>query len=103
MRHELAPDRSAMTTNHPVPRLKQEWPLLVSIVTAGAFLALAGALPGNLENTAWFVVVFAWLLGTILLSAFAIVRHAEALAVRLGEPMGTLVLTLAVTGIEVML
>ena len=31
------------------------------------------------------------------------VRHAEGLAVRLGEPLGTLVLTLAVTGIEVMM
>jgi Ca2+:H+ antiporter len=39
----------------------------------------------------------------IVLSAFAVVRHAEALAVRLGEPLGTLVLTIAVTGIEVMM
>jgi len=36
-------------------------------------------------------------------SAFAVVRHAEALAVKLGEPYGTLILTLAVTGIEVMM
>jgi Ca2+:H+ antiporter len=35
------------------------------------------------------------------MSAFAVVRHAESLAERLGEPLGTLVLTLAVTGIEV--
>ena len=38
-----------------------------------------------------------------VLSAFAVVRHAEALAVKLGEPYGTLILTLAVTGIEVMM
>jgi Ca2+:H+ antiporter len=31
------------------------------------------------------------------------VRHAEALAERLGEPYGTLVLTLAITGIEVIM
>jgi Ca2+:H+ antiporter len=31
------------------------------------------------------------------------VRHAEALAVRVGEPLGTLVLTLAVTGLEAMM
>ena len=37
----------------------------------------------------------------ILIASFAAVRHAEAIAHRLGEPAGTLVLTLAVTGIEV--
>lgn len=37
----------------------------------------------------------------ILWGAFAVVRHAEALAHLLGEPYGTLVLTLAVTVIEV--
>ena len=30
-------------------------------------------------------------------------RHAESLAEKLGEPLGTLVLTLSVTGIEVMI
>lgn len=39
----------------------------------------------------------------IALSAFAVLRHAEHLAVRLGEPMGTVILTLSVTGIEVMM
>ena len=44
---------------------------------------------------------FAWLFVVILWGAFGVVRHAEALAHRLGEPYGTLVLTLAVTVIEV--
>ncbi|MTH98336.1 calcium:proton antiporter [Roseibium sp. RKSG952] len=35
--------------------------------------------------------------------AFAVVRHAECLATLLGEPYGTLILTLAVIGIEVAL
>ncbi|HEY6084664.1 MAG TPA: calcium:proton antiporter, partial [Nitrospira sp.] len=35
--------------------------------------------------------------------AFAVVRHAERLAVIFGEPLGTLILTLAVTGIEVLM
>jgi Ca2+:H+ antiporter len=34
-------------------------------------------------------------------AAFAVVHHAESLAIRLGEPLGTLVLTLSVIGIEV--
>jgi Ca2+:H+ antiporter len=37
----------------------------------------------------------------ILAAAVAIVRHAEVLAHRLGEPAGTLLLTLAITGLEV--
>jgi Ca2+:H+ antiporter len=37
----------------------------------------------------------------ILIAAIAIVRHADVLAHRLGEPGGTLLLTLAVTGLEV--
>lgn len=35
--------------------------------------------------------------------SFAVVHHAEFLAVRLGEPMGTLILTLAVILIEVVM
>lgn len=35
----------------------------------------------------------------ILLSAFAIVRHAESPAMILGEPFGTLTPTLSVTGL----
>jgi Ca2+:H+ antiporter len=36
----------------------------------------------------------------ILGSALSVVRHAEHLAVWLGEPYGTLILTLSVTAIE---
>lgn len=38
----------------------------------------------------------------MLSSALRVVRHAEHLAVRLGEPYGTLILTLSITFIEVM-
>ena len=41
------------------------------------------------------------LCGVILTAAIAIVRHADVLAHRLGEPAGTLLLTLAITGLEV--
>ncbi|MET1415335.1 calcium:proton antiporter [Roseibium sp. HPY-6] len=40
---------------------------------------------------------------TVMWCAFAVVRHAECLATILGEPFGTLILTLAVVGIEVAL
>lgn len=47
------------------------------------------------------VLLFAWLFAVILWGAFTVVRHAEELAHRLGEPYGTLVLTMSVTIIEV--
>jgi Ca2+:H+ antiporter len=45
-------------------------------------------------------VIFLWLFAVILGAALSVVRHAEELALHLGEPLGTLVLTLAVTVIE---
>jgi Ca2+:H+ antiporter len=50
---------------------------------------------------AFALVLFAWLFAVIMWGAFGVVRHAEEIAERLGEPLGTLVLTLAVTVIEV--
>lgn len=46
-----------------------------------------------------FVVLFA----TILMAAFGVVREADHLAEQLGEPYGTLILTLSVVSIEVIL
>ncbi|WP_411196784.1 calcium:proton antiporter, partial [Rhizobium sp.] len=46
--------------------------------------------------------VFAWLFAAVLGSALSVVRHADHLAERLKEPYGTLILTLAITSIEVM-
>lgn len=47
------------------------------------------------------LLLFIWLLSIVLWGAITVVRHAEALARQLGEPYGTLILTLAVTTIEV--
>lgn len=57
----------------------------------------------NLNNYPLTVLLFVWLFGTMMWCAFSVVRHAEAVAERLGEPYGTLVLTLSVIIIEVAL
>ncbi|EIZ79848.1 sodium/calcium exchanger membrane region [Novosphingobium sp. Rr 2-17] len=48
-------------------------------------------------------LLFAWLLGIILWAAFGVVHEAEELAESLGEPYGTLILTLSIVIIEVAL
>lgn len=47
--------------------------------------------------------LFIWLLGVIFWAAFGVVHEAEELAEALGEPLGTLVLTLSIVIIEVAL
>ena len=80
-----------------------EWALAVNLVTTGLFLVFGAGWLADLSGAAWFAFVSLWLLAVMFQSAFAVVRHAEALAVKLGEPYGTLILTLAVTGIEVIM
>jgi Ca2+:H+ antiporter len=81
----------------------REWPLAANVLTTALFLAFGGSWLADLSSPAWFAFVSLWLLAAMFLSAFAVVRHADALAARLGEPYGTLILTLAVTGIEVIM
>jgi len=81
--------------------LGPEWFLIISAGTGLIFLLWGRVLLANLANPAWFAVVFLWLFAVVLGSAIAVVRHADHLAAKLGEPLGTLVLTLAVTFIEV--
>jgi Ca2+:H+ antiporter len=94
----------------PAPRITRlahligrEWYLLVCLGTTGLFLGFGKRWLADLSHPLWFSLMLAWLFGAILLSAMAVVRHAECLAVKVGEPLGTLVLTLSVIGIEVMM
>jgi Ca2+:H+ antiporter len=79
--------------------LRREIHLVALVATAIVVYFAHGRLAEAGGAVGW--LVFAWLFVAILWGAFAVVRHAEALAHRLGEPYGTLVLTLAVTAIEV--
>lgn len=81
--------------------LRHEWFLGFSGATSLAFLLRGDWLLAGLADPAWLAVIFLWLFSAVLGSALAVVRHAEHLAVRLGEPYGTLLLTLSVTFVEV--
>ena len=47
------------------------------------------------------LLLFGWIFAVLVWASFGVVRHAEALAGLLGEPRGTIILTLAVILIEV--
>ena len=82
--------------------LRREWFLLISVATVAIFWRWGPQLFAGLSNPFWLAFIFLWLFAVILASALAVVRHADALAGRLGEPYGTLILTLSVTTVEVM-
>jgi Ca2+:H+ antiporter len=84
-------------------RLLEEWPLSMNLATAVVFLFFGQRLLADLSHPVRFTLILTWLLLIMLVSVFAVVRHAESLAEKLGEPLGTLALTLSVTGIEVMI
>jgi Ca2+:H+ antiporter len=83
--------------------LRQEWLLAVAFATTALFLLFGKGWLADLSNPLWFALMLVWLFAVILSSAFSVVHHAESLAIKLGEPLGTLVLTLSVIGIEVMM
>jgi Ca2+:H+ antiporter len=83
--------------------LRREYPLALSMLSMLLFAKYGNVWLSNLHDPLWFAGMLGWLLTVILMSAFAIVRHAESLAELLGEPFGTLVLTLSIIGVEVLM
>jgi Ca2+:H+ antiporter len=82
--------------------LRNEAQVPAAWITAALFLIFgAGWFAAAANNTGLTLILFAWLFAAILWGAFGVVRHAEHLAERLGEPYGTLILTMSVTIIEV--
>ncbi|HJC30290.1 MAG TPA: calcium:proton antiporter [Candidatus Dietzia intestinipullorum] len=71
----------------------------------GAFGALLLLGPLLEPSVPWLVLVLALavIVGVIIVCAFGVLKQAEALARRLGDPYGSLVLTLSIVLIEVIL
>ena len=82
--------------------VENEWFLAISLATTLVFALYSTALEASLTNPLWFGGIFVWLFVVVLGSSLSVVRHADRVAEVLGEPYGTLVLTLSVTAIEVM-
>ncbi|KAA9001965.1 sodium-potassium/proton antiporter ChaA [Affinibrenneria salicis] len=76
----------------------REYSLIVPIVTIGILLTWGGT-----DNFLLIIAINALALAGILASAFSVVRHADVLAHRHGEPFGSLILSLSVVILEVSL
>ena len=87
-----------MSAHGPMPRSAWIFPAL-----AVALFATATALGYTFAPTAAGMAFAVGLLVVLFGTVFAAVHHAEVIAERIGEPFGTLLLTLSVTVIEVAL
>ncbi|MGD0848605.1 calcium:proton antiporter [Bradyrhizobium sp.] len=87
-----------MSAHGPMPRSAWIFPALAVLLFAGA-TALGYTFTPTAAGLVFAAVLLVILFGTV----FAAVHHAEVIAERIGEPYGTLLLTLAVTIIEVAL
>lgn len=77
--------------------------LIIAWAVVAAFQLQFHALLGPDMSTTVAVFSFAVLFATILMAAFGVVHEADELAHQLGEPYGTLILTLSIVSIEVIL
>ena len=100
---------SERTESKPAPKsvagfrtsMRAELALGIGLGTAAIFYATGNRFVENITHPVGLIVVFVWLFMVILSAALSVVRHADCLAIKCGEPYGTLILTLSAIGIEV--
>ena len=83
--------------------IRGEFPLLIGLTTAAIFVAVGSQLSDLTMRALPLLTAFVWLFVVILWSAMCVVRHADCLAIKFGEPYGTLILTLSAISIEVVM
>lgn len=98
---KAAKSAKAVTGGGIMERVRAELGLIAGIVSTVIFFTIGEPWVSNLDSLQNLIVLFAWLFGAMVWCAFGVVRHADALAEILGEPYGTLILTIAVISIEV--
>lgn len=93
------PQASAAITSF----LREEAGFIVGAVTTAILMTVGTVWFEALGQSLMTPVLFVWVFGVMIWCSFGVVRHAESLAELLGEPYGTLILTLSVITIEVAL
>jgi Ca2+:H+ antiporter len=89
------------STSRVFGRLRAELGLIAGVITVVIFFTVGKAWLGDIGDVPLLIAMFAWLFGVMIWCAFGVVRHADALAELLGEPYGTLILTISVISMEV--
>ena len=100
MSEKEEPSRGAESWRNAV---RAESALFVSAGTVAIFFAAGSRLVEDVAHPLLLVGIFLWLFVIILWSAISVARHADCLAIKLGEPYGTLILTLSAISIEVVM
>ena len=83
--------------------IRAEFALLIGLGTAAFFFGTGTQRIEGITHPLLLTAVLLWLFAVILWSAICVVRHADCLAIKFGEPYGTLILTLSAITIEVMM
>lgn len=83
--------------------IRDEAAFFVGAVTTAVLMTVGSSWFAAADQPIVIGGLFLWVFGVMLWCAFGVVRHADGLAELLGEPYGTLILTLAVILIEVSL
>jgi Ca2+:H+ antiporter len=100
----MADDSShAHSSKHARGLLREELPLWVGAVSVLILMSVGAPWLKDLSNPLAYGLLFAWVFGIMLWLSFSVVKHADCLAIKLGEPYGTLILTLSVISIEVVM
>lgn len=92
-----------MQNNKTLAIIREEVGLIIGLVTLIIFFMMGNAWLTNMSG--WFLPssLFFWLFPAMLWLSFGVVKHADCLAIKLGEPYGTLILTISVISIEVVM
>ncbi len=83
--------------------IRSEYALIIGLLVTALSYGPGAWLFAGVFTPTLYSILFTILFVTMLLLSFAAVRHADHLAALLGEPYGTLILTIAVITIEVAL
>jgi len=103
MSEKAKPSRRAKSTQPLGDNIRGEFPLLIGLGTVAIFWSTGSRLVEIIAHPIALIVVFFWLFAVILWSAVSVARHADCLAIKWGEPYGTLILTLSAITVEVVM
>lgn len=81
--------------------IRSEFAFIVGAISSAIFYSFGKDWLLTHHHPLWLALIFVWIFAVMLWCAFAAVRHADCLAELLGEPYGTLILTISVIAIEV--